>query len=647
MLLKEAFDKYKKTHKSPPNKPRSPGLRRDGREADRDAKRSLRRDEQHASRSHKRSTSSPKTRESEISKGQNRSSSSTSQPKDGPGSAKRGPGRPRKEENAQSISDRETTPLGPPKQKSQARRSESDVAVASSENETAVKPRRKLISGKEFRGERDLEKQRRASVASTASGTSVKERREGENNVDKLSRKASPSVSRMSKGSVPELDVTSEKNHEREKVRSIKREDSKDRLTAIRGESPVKRPRKSETPPRSGMQEVSTNYDANGGPQKRRKLEGDTNPRTGSQTDAASGSSPDQRASKTKMDTSQEKASTKAPFESKVPDKAMRVSSKRLESPEKSRHSQFNDEVSKRQLAPYSDPTPKLVKVADDELTKEIVVESTAAIASKAEAEREARALRDKEEFEAKQKAELERKAEAERIEQAREARLAREAAAHEEELKRLEEENERKERQRQEDADAHAREQERQRALYLEQEKQRQKDQERRRAQIQEQQRLERARIEEQKNKERLSKLPLLLRWLDGTLAPKTPDVAALFRIIEGFRYDTIKSEATGQPNGREQWMLNTHVAILLGEKDLQLSRCEFLKNISLSCTLLALHSSTRSNGLIVNCRYGLGTHPLVTYYETGGLEDTKWIIFIVRSKPGLLAEAAPRASS
>lgn len=580
-LLKEAFYKYKKPNKSPPSKPRSPGLRRDGRETDHEGERPPRRDEQQTSRLHKRDVKSPKNRDSESIKGQHRSSSSTSQSKDGMGSAKRGPGRPKKEESAPSatLSDDETAPLGPPKQKNRARQSESDVAVAS-ENETAVKPRRKLVSGKEFRGERELEKQRRASIASNASGSSIKERREGEGNADKLARKSSPSVSRISNGSNhSEQNLTSEKHSDKERPRSLKRDDSKDRLTAIRGESPVKRPRKSETPPRSGMQEVMTGYDANGGPQKRRRLEGDANTKPGYKPDGVSSTSPDDRVSNAKSDSSREKATVRPSSDAKEKDKAIRSSQKRVESPERSKHTQSDDQAPKRQATATSDSALKVSKSIIDEATKDAAAENAASVASKADEAREAQAHREKEQLEIKQKAELEKKLELERIEQARQARLAREQAIRDEELKRQQEENERKERQRKEDADAHAREQERQRALYLEQEKQRQKDLERRRAQIQEQQRAERARIEEQKNKERLSKLPLLLRWLDGEKDPKTPDIAALFRIIEGFRYDTIKPEATGQPNGREQWMLNTHVAVLLGEKDLQLSRCKSIK--------------------------------------------------------------------
>jgi hypothetical protein len=126
-----------------------------------------------------------------------------------------------------------------------------------------VKPRRKLVT----RGERELEKQRRASIASNASSVSVKDKRErgtADSKPDKLDGRSSPNIPRIAKSStsgVSDKEFTSDKqSSEKDRARSLKRDDSKDRLNAIRGESPVKRPRKSETPPRSNMQEVTAAY---------------------------------------------------------------------------------------------------------------------------------------------------------------------------------------------------------------------------------------------------------------------------------------------------------------------------------------------------------------------------------------------------
>lgn len=497
-ILRKAYDKYKATHQSSPKKPRSPGLRRDGRDADRDVRRTPRKEEQQPSRSHKRTTSSPKLKEPESSKSQHKSSHSTSQSKESQSSAKRGPGRPRKEESAVSevLSDRETTPLGPPKQKSHAKRSESDIAVAS-ESENTAKPRRKLVSGREFRGERQLEKQRRASIASNASTASIKDRREGESKADRLARKASPNVPRISKTNHDDQDLTSEKAHsDKDKQRSIKRENSKDRLTAVREENPAKRPRKSATPPRSGLQEVS-DYDSSEVPQKRRKLEGDSN--AGRKAEGAPSSSPDQRTNTSKA--VHDKTSTKSSSDTK--DKA-RSSHKMVDSPESSRHA--SEEVSKKQ----GEKSAKAPKSKGEAVDKDVIMEDAEAAAAKAEEEREAQNRREKEEQEAKERAEKlarEKKLEEERIEElAKQARLAREQAEREaerEEEAKRQQEIERKERQRQEDAEAHAREVERQRILYQEQEKAKREERERRRAQAAEQLRAERIRVEREKREE------------------------------------------------------------------------------------------------------------------------------------------------
>ena len=85
-----------------------------------------------------------------------------------------------------------------------------------------------------------------------------------------------------------------------------------------------------------------------------------------------------------------------------------------------------------------------------------------------------------------------------------------------------------------------------------------------------------EQRRLRLEQERIRLAKLPPLLRWLDGFPNPQTRAVAAKFATMQGVRYDCIRPEANGTPDGREQWLLNTQVALLLGEKDLELSKCE-----------------------------------------------------------------------
>jgi ankyrin repeat protein len=602
-LFKDAIERYEKTHKSSPRKPRSPGMRRDARDANRDARKGHKADEELTARSHKRSISSPKTKEHDPKS--SRSNGISKQIKDG--QVRRGPGRPRKEESSGPAvtSDPESTPLGPPKPKSQVKRSESEVGVTS-ENETAAKPRRKLVSGKELRGERELEQQRRTSIASNASNVSTKDKRVlndgiGEKNDERLS----PRVARLGKkvASAPNEHETPEKlSSDKDRARSIMRDESKDRITAIRGESPVKRHRKSETPPRSGMQEIA-GYSAGGGPLKRRKLEGEG--AIDSISDSTPTSSPDVRTSAVRSplpshdDIERRHLHTKSkppqPFKThnQTSEGAARVP--KNESPPVNRATQSSDhrpagsqELEPKKPKPATEDHPtrpdqdverererekvKAAKRKEEEQAREADAQRAAEVAR----EKEAEAAREKERETARQK-KLEEEEEVKRVEQANIARLAREEAAREEENKRQAEEAERREAQRIQDAEAATREMERQRVLYLEQQKAKHDEQERRRALQAEQQRAERARIAEEERLERLSKLPLLLRWLDQSENPKNRDVASHFQQFEGYRFDTIRPEATTDLGiGREQWMLNTNVAILLGEKDLQLSRCK-----------------------------------------------------------------------
>lgn len=614
ILLKDAFERYESNRKSS-SKPRSPGLRRDGREVDRDGRRIAKKEEQRSPSSHKRTASSPKAKDTESIKAQQKHSLSSSQFKDG---QKRGPGRPRKEDNTTSAALLDPdTPFGPPRQKSQIKRSESEPGL--SENEAVVKPRRKLVSGKDLRGERELElqKKRRTSVASNASSASVKDKRGlGETKREKSDGRVSPSVPRISKptNSNHEHDLAS--SSDKDRARSLKRDDSKDRLTAIRGDSPVKRPRKSATPPRSGMQ-VTTNFDMEAGPQKRRKLEGETS--TSHKAESTPSSSPDVKAATAKSSIS---SSTSAERSGSHP--KPKSSSHKASSEDHSRHLTPGDKASQSRSVKPTNSDPGHTRDMNLKKTKSLSegsaghIDEDAAKVAKAKEEEEAKKAeaRKEEELEASRQKAIEEKAEAERIETDRKERLAREEAAQQEQAKRQQEEADRQERQKAEDAAAAARARaiQKEKALFLAQEKAKHEAQERKRAETLEKAAAEEAKRKEEKRVERLSKLPLLLRWFDMCGDPKTQGVVSLFRGIDGYRYDTIRPEATGKTNAREQWMLNTHVAILLGEKDLQLSRCKFLqllRNVLEKLTLL---------------RYCLGTYSVISPCQDRDLESQKW---------------------
>jgi hypothetical protein len=163
------------------------------------------------------------------------------------------------------------------------------------------------------------------------------------------------------------------------------------------------------------------------------------------------------------------------------------------------------------------------------------------------------------------------------RLEQENLEKLAREEAAREAAKRQQEREEEikRKELERREEL---RKADEEKRRLYEEQLRLQREEQERRKAAQLAEQIAERRRKEAEREAARLAKLPPLLRWFDGYAQPMTPEFASEFRVMQGVRYDTIRPDATGSPDGREQWLLNTQIALLLGEKDLQLSRCKLL---------------------------------------------------------------------
>ncbi|KFY07330.1 hypothetical protein V491_08538, partial [Pseudogymnoascus sp. VKM F-3775] len=139
-------------------------------------------------------------------------------------------------------------------------------------------------------------------------------------------------------------------------------------------------------------------------------------------------------------------------------------------------------------------------------------------------------------------------------------------------------------EQQRREEAEAQRRAEEERKQKLEEQQRMQREEAERRRAAHIAEQRAERLRLMKEKEAARLARLPPLLRWFDSLACPATSEVAVKFKLMQGVRYDTIVPEAAGKPDGREQWLLNTHAALLLGEKDLQLSRYTAWERVSAS---------------------------------------------------------------
>lgn len=504
---------------------------------------------------------------------------------------KRGPGRPRKEGHESSLMlDHEIGPSATHKEKPHSKRADSDGSKVLSDTEP-TKPRRKLISGKDLKGER--ERKRRASFASLPMAESA---------IGEAAPRSPPTKANAPRlvSSTSEPDVT-EKSLNR--ARSTKRDDSKDRLSAIRGESPVKRPRNSSTPP-SETRESSPGASLDQGlSSKRRRLEGEEKslhiragtryspPSDGRRPSGSSGLSHEAGSAQKRSITDSKRSPPPKQTNTSSNLHEMHVpnsSSIQTASTNDSLHSRADKQmldVPQEDSKPTSDE-----KIADDEhkasrereqhMEECRQIETAARIKREAEetferqrAEEErlqlhARQQREKEEA-AKREHALQEEAERQEAlkvkrEQERQDDLKRQEAARKEELRKAEEER---------------------RRLYDEQLRLQRGEEERRKAARREEQRAEHRRLQQEREAARLAKLPPLLRWFDGYHQPATREFASEFKIMQGVRYDTIDSEATARPDAREQWLLNTHVALLLGEKDLQLSRCKSLDHF---CFLL-----------------------------------------------------------
>ncbi|KAK0737031.1 hypothetical protein B0T21DRAFT_410501 [Apiosordaria backusii] len=668
-ILKNAYDEYKKSHKDS-SKNRSPNRRDPEREARRN--RAEVRDEATARPSHKRKASSPtrepkKSTQSKISaspREKRRSSSFPAHPDDQT-SPKRGPGRPKKDDRIPTIaiSDREASPAG---RAPKVKRVESELAVSASEGE-AVKPRRKLVSARELKGERDKQQQRRQSITSNASSMNI------------------PSSPRDE----PEKVAKTEKYHDRTKA--LKRDESRDRLS-VSGESTSKRYRSSATPPHPSIIEK----DGGEGPVKRRRLDVTESkekrlkpspsddrllkapaPResgsasasasaTGSRMSSKSRDEDDRRPTpkprKVEEHTRRESGKSNSSensihVKSEDPDVEMpdadapvketgdpRVSQQRKREEEERKKKQTEAESAARE-AKRREEEKRRKEEEEKEKERERERErerSRLAEEAKRRAETEAQ-QRAQEEQRRKEAEEKQRKEDEERKKREEEGRKQREQEerrrAEEEERKRREEEKraEEERRRKEEDERKKREEDERLRREQLEreaaEEARRQREEEERKEherkervlREEERRRAERAareaeqrrlRVEQERN--RLAKLPPLLRWFESAVNPKLPEVAEKFSTMQGVRYDCIRPEFNGTLDGREQWLLNTQVALLLGEKDLELSRYTAWTRIPVSQTAKRIIWRLESDryALTTPSLYELGRQ-LPDYYE------------------------------
>ncbi|KAI9812137.1 MAG: Set3 complex subunit with deacetylase activity, meiotic-specific repressor of sporulation proteins [Pycnora praestabilis] len=192
-------------------------------------------------------------------------------------------------DNSVAVSDRESTPLGPPRATvHRVKGRGSDVISNASDGENS-RPRRKLVSGKVLKS--DQEKKRKASLVSSVSSESTKDTT-GSFNTSKgaLGGALTPTqVNASGTEPVDQLSLARSKidatnpEHAMEKAitkqRPSKRDDSRDRLSAVRGEAGSKRRHSSMSPNRSSSRDSETRRTQTDemAKKKRRRLEEERN----------------------------------------------------------------------------------------------------------------------------------------------------------------------------------------------------------------------------------------------------------------------------------------------------------------------------------------------------------------------------------
>jgi hypothetical protein len=597
-ILKEAYDHFKRGSKAFSRAKPSPSRRE--REHDTDSRRGNRNEPSpDSSRLQKRRHSISPSHDTEPKRKLNASKvirsprekrrSLSFGPQDEQTSPKRGPGRPKREERGSNTasSDREVSPA---RTKTHTMPKLVEPEVAGSSDGEAIKPRRKLISGKDLKGQR--EKQRRESMASNMSGIDRAESK----NEEYLEKSRGDREKHLSR------------------TKTLKREESTDRLSAT--DTSSKRHRSSISPSRRGSGEKEDS----GAPMKKRKLDSD-----GNQKRYLEPPSPEGRHAKRELSRDAAKRQRNCENDRKEASKPPKATRDGRESEKSSNLDKSitvaseEPDIEMQDVHQMSEEEGEIPAEPDKDDTKgqrrrTSFEPSTHDEARRKDAEREMQERERKkheEEIKRKKQEAEQKRLEAEersrleleelkRKEAAEKARLEEEQRQKEEEKRKRQEEQERRQ---QEEHDRRQRE-ELERRERAEQERKQREEEERilrekeaaeeaqRILEEEERQERERKRVEEiareareaelqralqaEQERIRISQLPPLLRWLNGCPDPKQREIAELFAKAQGVRYDTIEPSATGKPGGRDQWLLNTQVALLLGEKDLSLSRCK-----------------------------------------------------------------------
>ncbi|CAK7274112.1 hypothetical protein SEPCBS119000_006003 [Sporothrix epigloea] len=624
-ILKKAYDHYKKTHGGKTKQ----HTRKDA--DSRHLSRTVEADNETSIRAHKRKPTSPSDERSrkktiivKTNTAHAASDSSTARHED-KGSHKRSSdhsngklsAKPRQRtDRSPSVSNHDAPPP-----KTNSRNFDSDSIAFSSEGEAAKPRRKKLVSGRELKDEkireqeRVREKQRRASIISSTDITPPKQ-------------PSSPSDLRSDDTVADKDKMRAEKPRDGERDRA--RQPKKERVKYAASEITGTRGRLSETPPHSSVSDEDT---SEAPVKRRRRPEADYESDNGKRPSKGS-APPDNQPMKVTTSATYDLPTIKVVSKRRDDEdrrSAFDVKTKKQEpSLDRGRKDSQQLSVPPAEKTIHVKTESSDVEMVDVRL-KQRASSNASASASVTSAESEAHRRRDgekkrkksdtlshdsaaeakktedgvqrrhrQEEEDEKRLKEERRKKERKRQEEEEAVRIRdeeklkqRKKLEDEEKKKRQEEE----EKQRQEAAKQKRKFEEEQRKMREEKEQLRQErlekeaaekarrkieDDERQQRELEEQRRIlaekqaeeVRRRQLEEKERIRISRLPPLLQWLSTCPDPKFPSIAQLFKSLHSVRYDCINTDATGTAEGREGWLLNTQVALLLGEKDLGLTR-------------------------------------------------------------------------
>ncbi|CAK7213760.1 hypothetical protein SCUCBS95973_001908 [Sporothrix curviconia] len=532
-----------------------------------------------------------------------------------------------------SVSNRDTPP---PSKQTKSKKLDSDSIVFSSEGETAKPRRKKLISGRELKDEkvreqeREREKQRRASIVSSKAPTPPKElssphevrlddattdkdKARAEKHRDRDRDRARQLKKEGTKNSSNEVAGKRNRLSETPPNSSVSDRDigeapvKRRRLEAENGAGKEKRPSKGSAPPDDtpANATITASRDTPAAKAQKRREDEDRKPTSGTKTrkrDASSDrgkkdslkpvSSPIERSIHVKSEDFDVEMVDVSPGRRA----SSSVSAGTSAEGEATRH---KEEEKKKKAEAKAQLLAAEEKKKEDEAQRRRrqEEEKRKREEEKRRREEEEEAARLKEEEDKKKKKELE-----EKKKQEEEEKLKQRKRLEEEERKRKEEEEKKKreeeeEKRRQEEAEQKRKREEEERKKREEEERLRQEqlekeaaeearrkreEEERKKREREEQARILaekqaeelRRRQFEEEERVRIGKLPPLLRWLSTCPNPKDASIARQFRTMQSIRYDCIKTDATGTAAGREGWLLNTQVALVLGEKDLSLSQ-------------------------------------------------------------------------